>query len=304
MSITHDSEFTIADLEQSIASDLANDLGNLLNRMTTLAIKNNVTTIAVPKVLSASAQELHDACIFMMQEYEKELHDGMFHRAVAALWKYVQAVNAYFHGAEPWKLARQDQEAFLQVLSATCHSLRAIGVLLSCVMPHKMKELLASIGVTQDATLYAKLDEWNYTFMLQQIPPLFKKPEPQKDKESSVSQEIKPETSNYIDISHFAAVELRVGQIATCEQVEKSEKLLKLTVDFGEHGMRQIFAGVKKFFAPEDLIGKKAVFVFNLKPRKMMGMESQGMMLMAEKSDGSLSYVSVDDQVTPGAQLR
>jgi methionyl-tRNA synthetase len=107
-----------------------------------------------------------------------------------------------------------------------------------------------------------------------------------------------------IPLDLFAQVELRIGAIRECEEIPKSDKLLKLTVDFGLKGIRTILAGVKKWYKPEELIGKQTLFVYNLKPRTLFGIESQGMMLFAGSDDGTLRYISPSDTVPNGAQLQ
>lgn len=107
-----------------------------------------------------------------------------------------------------------------------------------------------------------------------------------------------------IPIDVAAQIELRVGTIENCEEIPKSDKLLKLTVNFGPKGMCTILAGVKKWYQPDDLIGKQAVFVYNLKPRKMLGIESQGMMLFAESENGRLEYITPTTSVPDGTKLR
>ena len=283
MAITHDGEFTTADLEQKISSDLADDLGNLLNRMATLAIKYNVTTIAAPAEWSAPAQELYKESIKAIQEYQHEMDQCMFHMALARLWKFISQTNAYFHSQEPWKVAQKNPAAFAEIISATSHALHSIALLLWPVMPQKMEALLASLGksVDTDTNYIEKLshDAWKNTFMIQKIDTLFVKPEVVVAAQPAAPEPEKSDDS--IAIEDFAKVKLMVGTIEQCEEIPASDKLYKLQVNFGAAGMRQILSGVRKYFKVEDLVGTQAVFVVNLKPRKMMGMESQGMLLTA-----------------------
>ena len=227
----------------------------------------------------------------------------MFHLALARLWKFIHEVNAYFHGQEPWKLAKQERDQFVQVLSATCHSLRVIAILLWPVMPNKMATLLDSLGITFDPknnTLQnLELGAWNQRFTLKKIPPLFAKPEIKKE-----TMQAKKEPDEHITIDDVSKIELRVGTIEACESVAKSEKLYRMQVDFGDFGKRQVLAGIKKFYNPEDLMNKQGVFIFNLKPRKMLGLESQGMMLVAEDEAGNLQLISPTGPVPNGTRLR
>ena len=118
-----------------------------------------------------------------------------------------------------------------------------------------------------------------------------------------MSEQVVTPQSKIIDINHFAAVDLRIGTILECVEVEKSDRLLRMQVDFGALGMRQILSGVKKYFKPEDLIGKQATFVVNFAPRAMMGFESHGMMLTAEGAQG-FAVLTPSSPVENGSGIR
>lgn len=306
LAITHDGEFSIEDMEQKIGSDLANDLGNLLNRLVTLAEKNDAMVLEAPAIWNADAVHLRNESINCIEEVRGYMKDFLVHMALARTWKFINQVNAYFHAHEPWKLAKHDPHAFKQVLSATAHSLRLIALLLIPVMPSKMNLLLESLGVAVDgqrALEKCELGAWNEKFIFMKIPVLFERPE---IKESEQPMEAPKELliENSIGIEDFLKVELCVGMIEKAEFVEKSDKLLKLQVDFGAKGKRQIFSGIRKHYQPEELIGKQGTFVVNLAPRKMMGEESQGMMLFAQDAVGRLQIVAPRELVPNGTQLK
>lgn len=307
MAITHDSNFSIEDLERHIETDLANDLGNLLNRLSSLAEKNHIFDINHPDIWSEPAMELRSAGWDMVEEFEQYMNEFQFHMALSTAWKFINKTNAYFHAQEPWKLAKADPQAFAQVLSATCHSLYVIAYILWPVMPKKMEALLASLGVPfnreDDVIEKLELGNWNKRFLLRKIDTLFIKPEP-KEKIMEIKEEQKIVPSNEITIDEFLKVELIVGSVEKCEILEASDKLYILQVNFGDRGMRQVLSGVRKSFAPEDLIGKQGVFVFNLKPRKMLGLESQGMMLFGKNAEGKLEMATVGKPVPNGTQLQ
>jgi methionyl-tRNA synthetase len=307
MAITHDSEFSIKDLEQRITSDLANDLGNLLNRMLTLAIKNNLSQVPVRDTWSDVSLELQKQMIECVHEFEHHMSEGMIHMALARLWKLINQINSYFHAQEPWKVVKVDSAKFAEIISLACHALYTIGILLWPVMPKKMESLLQQIGITIIVNDYnyvndMKLDLFNKAFTLCLEPkPLFEKIEKEVVSEKQDTQAILE--PSYITIDDVTKVELRVGTIEACVPVEKSDKLLQMRVNFGDSGMRTILAGIKKFYSPEDIIGKQALFVFNLKPRAMLGLESQGMMLLA-KSGETLVIVSPQITVSDGTRLQ
>lgn len=306
IAVTHDSPFSIEDLEQHITSDLANDLGNLLNRMVSLAIKNNQHMINPPKSWSVASSALHDGALTMIADVQKALDEYLFHLALQRVWKFINEVNSFFHSSEPWKLLKTDPVAFSEILSATCHSLRTISYVLWPIMPEKMQSMLGALGTplafSGNAVEQLKKEKWDKKFMLTEIAPLFQKPELEIKKETV--QEPAVVDQHYIGIEDFARVQLVVGTIEQCEPIEQSDKLYKLIVDFGAVGKRQILSGVRKFFVPADLIGKQAIFVLNLKPRKMMGLESQGMMLLAEDKTGKLQFTTVAAPVPNGTSLR
>ncbi|MDR3646178.1 MAG: methionine--tRNA ligase [Candidatus Babeliales bacterium] len=311
MAITQDAEFSLEALERHISTDLANDLGNLLNRMVTLSIKNGLLETPIISNWSADSENLKLESLAMIKEYSDYMDKCHYHMALSTLWKFISKVNGYFHAQEPWKI--KDKEKFTEVISATTHSLKTIGILLWPVMPTKTMELLDSIGIEEiigGNRIEKLLDEgWNSKFVLKQFPPLFQKIDPQVSAESVLGQIKKepeitvPETKN-IDITDFAKVELVVGTIEECETVQKSDKLLKLQVNFGDKGKRQILSGVRKSFAPEDLIGRQAIFVYNLAPRSMMGLESHGMMLSAVNAEGKLEIIKPEHPVINGTQLK
>lgn len=314
MAITHDSDFSIEDLEQRITSDLANDLGNLLNRTVALAHSHGFVELPVITVWSPKALDVRDECLNMLEDVEKYMNDCSIHLALARIWKFINTVNAYFHGQEPWKLAKRDPEACLQVLSVTCHSLRAIATLVWPVMPRKMEELLASIGSPLNCSEHTRenlrLATWNKGFMLHQIPALFIKPESKQTQNKPMVDDKKQQTKiepvcdqNAIAIEDFLKVELVVGTVEKCEPVANSTKLYAMQVNFGDRGMRQILAGLALFHKPEVLLNKQIVFVFNLKPRAMVGMQSQGMLLTTKSADGVPHPVTAPTAVPNGTRL-
>jgi len=304
--INQDGEFSIESLERAIEKDLANDLGNLLNRMLILAEKNSIHTVQAPIIWQQSAIHLRDESLNMITDVFNYMEDSMFHMALARIWKFIHQVNVYFHENEPWKLAQSDIKTFEQVLSATCHSLRIIGFLLWPIMPKKMEELLMVLGVSlnlqQSMVKELELNGWHQKFVLFKTSALFHKPETEK----TITNPIVPvqEEQTYITIEDLIKVELVVGTIEQCDIVEKSDKLLKMHIDFGDKGKRQILAGIRQSYAPEELIGKQGLFVINLKPRKMAGVESQGMMLIAKDTTGKPQLMSPLQLVANGTHLQ
>lgn len=326
VAVTHDAPFTQEDLEQRINSDLVNDLSNLLHRMLTLAAAQNVHELAAPTAWTLDERALQELLQATLHEMKLEMDNCMYHRAYASLWKFINGVNSYFHSHEPWKVVKTDRAAFERIISATAHSLYAVGLLVWPVMPRKAEELLGALGMKfeheVDYMRMLKDTPWQRMFVLAAHAPLFMKLAPpalageakaQDNKldtkldnkvDKKVAMENTGQNSPYITIDDFSKVELLVGTITGVELVPKSDKLYALQVDLGAQGQRQVCSGVRKHFTPEELLGKQGVFVANLAPRPMMGLTSQGMMLFAEDETGKLKMVTVGGLVPNGTRLR
>jgi len=323
MPTNHDGNISIADMVGRIESDLANNLGNLLQRAASLALKYSATEVVAPKEWSPASQALRGLCIDMLNSFESSMDGLQMSAAYAALWSFISAVNVYFHEMQPWKIATENRAQFAEVLAATAQSLYVIAHLIAPVMPYKSKQLLAALGHTlmvSKEQLWAA--SWNVgcTYFVPREP-LFVRPElpaaaVAEAEQESIQKQVPAKSpvvvpapaapsineDGYITIDLLAKVELVVGRIVTCVRVEKSEKMLCMEVDLGTYGIRQILAGVAQFFTPEGLIGKGGLFVANLPPRKMLGMQSQGMMLVAKDGE-RMSLVSVADFIAPGVRL-
>lgn len=305
LAVTQDADFSQADLEHRLNTDLANDLGNMVNRMLALAQRYNVSTVNPPKNWGAAEQDLIDQTVKTLAAFRAEMDRCYFHQAYAALWGLVGAINRYFHEAEPWRVVKTDPKKIVEIISATCHALSAVTPLLWPVMPRSAEKIAVALGAPlaagQSQVTWIESGVWDRIFELTELPPLFTKYE--KKNEVAVEEIKKPEL-DYISIDDVAKVAIATGTILTVEDMPKSEKIYKMTVDGGSYGVRQICAGVKKFYQPEQLIGKKTVFVFNLQPRMLMGVESQGMMLMATNNDNTPTLVQVDQSVPNGTRLK
>jgi len=308
IAVTQDSPFTIEELEQHINADLVNDLGNLLNRMLTLAQRNGLSEIKSPLNWGDAEIALQELCSEMIAEFATEMDACMYHRAYAHLWKYINVVNAYFHAQEPWKVVKTDHARFAVIISATAHALYVIGLLCMPVMPVKMRELLHMLGEThvaeKDYLHELRQMSWKRTFLTNIQGPLFMKIMPQETA-AEVKAETKVEAPAFapITIDDFGKIALLVGTITKVDTIEKSDKLYALTVDLGEHGVRTVCSGVRQHFVPEELLNKQGVFVANLQPRQMMGLTSQGMMLFAKDETGKLKMATVAGVVPNGSRL-
>ena len=304
LAINHDSNFDLNILREILTADLANNLGNLLSRVTSLALKHDLARVINPDKFDSRSQELLDLIKITAQDYQKLMQECSYHMAIGQVNRLIARANAYFHELEPWALAKNNPDLFKEVLWVTCAVLEGASNLFWPVMPNKMQELASRIGVKINLIQQIIAGDTSHEFNLQTGLSLFVKYEKlelleqEKAKELSVSENL----INYIDFEDFLKVELLVGTIEQCEAVPGSEKLLKLMVNFGDHGVKQVLSGIAKFYKPTDLIGKQCVFVYNLKPRKIMGYESNGMLLSVPDQD-QLKLVSVSEAVLNGAKL-
>ena len=309
MPINQAGHFDVKDLENRVASDLANNLGNLLNRTLTLALNNNLSDVQISGPLEVKTEILKNKCEEAFRIFYDEMNGYNFHIALSELWKFISEVNAFFHDQKPWALASQDKELFEEVIYAVLHSLYVIGVLLWPIMPKKMEKLLNSIGHNFDLNNNYEIDLrsniWNKKFVLKKLDEqLFIRPEFfMENKENTILKKEEVNVVDFITIDDFTKVKLIVGTILECEPVTGSEKLLKLLVDMGTFGKRQVLSGVAQYFKPNDLIGKQGIYVENLKPRKLMGLESQGMMLFAKDERDRMQMVTVMEQIENGTRI-
>lgn len=315
LAVTQDANFSYADLEHRANTDLANDFGNLVNRLLVLAAKHSVIEVRGEIASDEAAERLKTFAAEMLAQFEQEMNRGYFHQAYAHVQRLVHAINSYFHEQEPWKLVAKNRDQFVAVLATTAHAIGYAATLLYPVMPQTIEKLFEAFGVlvgSENARQLLNGAWWEQPLTLRQIPPLFIKYEPAaqpaQPKETPVqSNEQKtsqPSEKTVITIDDLAKVELVVGTITHAEDVPNSEKIYRMTVDLGSCGVRTICAGVKQSFAVTDLIGKKTIFVANLPPRKLMGIESQGMMLVVPDAQGKQTLVSINEAVPNGTRLR
>jgi len=248
--------------------------------------------------------------------------------ALAAIWKLVEAGNGDIDTTAPWKRHKAgDTQGVADALYAALEAVRIISILLTPLLPHVAEVMRQQLGLSEtplgnwaQETRWGGLSSGMKTLEGQPIfPRIDTKANSSKQKELTIVTENTPPpppplldvpevaaAPTYITIDDFAKIQLKIGQIMTAERVEGATKLLKLTVDIGEETPRQILAGIAESYLPESLPGKKIVVVANLAPRKMRGLESQGMLMAATDAEGHaiLLHPADPDAVMPGAQVR
>ena len=323
-----DGDFSHRNLINRYNGELANGLGNLMNRIVASILKKHLDGRAPSVVLDElqpDDQSLIDRAKELSQVAAGHFEALAFHRALDAIWELVSSANKYVDTTEPWNLAKQDDKTRLrQVCYTVLETLRWLSIMLFPVMPQKCNELRKRLGLAPLLPT-EQTDLWPSAWgglragtLTQATAPLFPRFDESQERailerlgvgarpahdEKAASME-RPEQSgeSLIEYDDFMKVDLRVAVVQAAEKVEKSKKLLKLTVDAGEAKPRQIVAGISEHYAPEDLVGKRVIIVANLKPRKLMGLESQGM-LLAASDDSNLRVLGVDD-VNPGSRAK
>jgi len=304
-----DSNFSEEALIERYNADLANDLGNLVSRSTSMLAKYFDGILPEPEASPQEAdRELKDLALKVTTDYTAKMQALELHTALMSVWSLISALNKYIDKSAPWELAKKDAQRLGSVMYHLMECIRFVSILISPVMPgisHKILDLMGIGGSTLLADLgsFGVLKPGTKIGQAQALFPRAEKMgEAKETPGAKAEKKVEKAPDNLIDISEFGRVELKTGRILEATAVEKSDKLVILKVDIGR--TIQIVAGIGKAYTPEDLVGKHIAVVANLKPAKLMGLASEGMLLASDGEDGSLTLIGFDRAPKVGARIR
>ena len=318
-----DGNFSNELLIQTINMDLANDLGNLVSRTTAMVEKYFGGTLPTQRLDTNADDDLKQMVSTLRDRYEAEMEHFQFQNALEQVFKTIQRANKYIDENAPWTLAKDpaNRARLATVMYNLLETIRICAVLLTPFIPDSAEKIFDQIGACPCCRTWEKANVWGSLrpdVTVHKGEALF----PRIDAEKALAElnaiqeaqrkaalpalELEPYSQENVDFDTFCKSDFRAVKIKNCEAVKKSDKLLKFTLDDGSGTDRTILSGIHHYYEPEQLIGKTAVAVLNLPPRKMMGIPSCGMLISAvhkEKGEEKLHLLLLDDSIPAGAKL-
>ena len=299
MVLGQDASFTMASFIKRYNSDLANDFGNLLSRVSNLLKKFFNGKIPMDEDNSPEGMVIKENGIKVVSDVWNHIESMRVSEAIETTLQYIRSVNKYMETMAPWKLAKSDNDAAGKVLFTAAEALRISAVLLAPVMPNRTQIVLETFNAAGSSLEWGGLTPGK---SLKKHDVLFPRIDVKKPEKPSQSNGKKTEPNNVITFDEFQNVELKTAKVLEAEKVEGADKLLKLQIEVGDE-KRQIISGIAQHYSTENLIGKMIVVVTNLKPATIFGLESYGMLLAAKKGK-DLTLITIDgEKVKSGMKI-
>jgi methionyl-tRNA synthetase len=294
-----DSDFSEESLVRRLNADLANDLGNLVSRSATMAVKYFDGLVPASGTPAEEDRALREAALAVIDEYRDLMEEFTFHKALIAVWELIGKANKYIDTMKPWAMAQSDTDRLGVVLEHVLEVLKVVSVLLWPVMPQTAEKIQHQLGLEAvgKGLDFEHAKQWGKTKRVRPVakaPALFPRVQLEKPQEAVPSRDL-------VSLEEFERFDIRVGIIKQAEPIAGSDKLVKLTVDIGED--RTIVAGLAPDYRPEELTGKQVVVLANLKPIRLQGIMSQGMILAAQDEAG-VHIVVTDGESKPGSTVK
>jgi methionyl-tRNA synthetase len=300
MVLGQDASFTMESFTRRYNSDLANDFGNLLSRVSRLIDRNFGSRIPPPGDATAMEKTIRAGAEATMSKVRQLVNTMRVNEAIEETMQFIRSVNRYMEQQAPWKLVKSDKPAAGRVLYTAAEALRISSILLSAIMPKRTQDVLIALGGVSADWSWGQLKPGT---KIKEHPPLFprinvKKLSETPDTVSSVSDD----QVNVITFEDFQKIEMKTAKVMSVERVKGADRLLLIKIEVGQE-QRQIVAGIADYYAPEDIVGKMIVIVANLKPAIIRGLESNGMLLAASKGK-KLALVTLEsDQISSGVRV-
>jgi len=299
MVLGQDASFTIESFIKRYNSDLANDFGNLLSRISNLLKKFFDSRIPQDEDDSAEGLDVKSKAVETVAIVWEKIEVMRVNEAIEIILQFVRSINKYIETKAPWKLAKEEPEIAGKVLFTAAEALRVSAILLSPIMPNRTQTVLETLGATESGLDWGGLTSG---IEIKLHDPLFPRINIKKLENSVENHGKKEELENVITFDEFQNVELKTAKILKAEKVDGADKLLKLQIKVGDE-QRQIVSGIAQFYPPEELVEKMIVVVTNLKPATIFGIESNGM-LLAAKNGRTLTLMTIDsEKVSSGMRI-
>ena len=312
MTFGRDATFSELALVERMNADLANDLGNLLNRTLGMIGRYHEGLIRGAGDLQEEDEAFRERVVSLVDPVQESFSVLRFSVGIESIMELVRATNRYIDSTEPWRLAKEGNHARLEtVLSWCAESLRVVSILLEPIMPHKMVELRQQLGMTDPGDVRLA-DARQFPAIapgarVSKAKPIFPRVDVATLRTTLVeSVESKPDDTSAPEVSYddFMRIHVVTARVVECAKVPKADKLLRCVLDAGELGKPVVIAGLASWYEPDQLVGKMVLWLSNLAPKKIRGVLSRGMILAVDCPDGTARIIDAPDGACPGMRVR